>query len=107
LRALASYLEKLESFRRFSREEFVKEDAVHDLAERYFHLAVESVLDIGNHLIADRGPPKAYKDIFVILSEAQIIPEPLARKLEKWAGFRNILVHNYLEIDHGMPTTSS
>jgi uncharacterized protein YutE (UPF0331/DUF86 family) len=104
LRALDSYLAKLDSFRKFSKEEFLKEDALHDLAERYFHLAVECVLDIGNHLIADKGlaTPGSYKDIFSILSAAAVIPGELAGKLQKWAGFRNILVHNYLEIDHGI-----
>lgn len=65
---------------------------------------MECALDIGNHLIADQGlpTPKVYKDIFAILADAKVIPAALAASLQKWAGFRDILVHNYLEIDHGI-----
>jgi uncharacterized protein YutE (UPF0331/DUF86 family) len=31
-----------------------------------------------------------------------VIPQDLARRLQGWAGFRNILVHAYLDIDHGL-----
>lgn len=34
--------------------------------------------------------------------EEGIIPFELAAKMKKIAGFRNILVHDYLEIDHKM-----
>lgn len=104
MRALENYLGKIRPFRKFSREEFIREDAVHDLAERYLHLAMESVLDVANHFIADRGlaPPETFKDSFRILAEAGIVPGPLSEKLQLWAGFRNILVHEYLTIDHGI-----
>ena len=104
LRALASYLDKLKVFRSVQRDEFVSEDALHDLAERYLHLAMECVLDAGNHIIADRGlpTPRVYKDIFAILATGGVISSALSEKLQRWAGLRNILVHNYLEIDHGI-----
>jgi uncharacterized protein YutE (UPF0331/DUF86 family) len=46
-------LEKLRAFRATTEREFRDSPAVHDLAERYLHLAMECVLDLGNHFIAD------------------------------------------------------
>ena len=57
LEALHGYLQKLKAFREAEEEEFVREPALHDLAERYLHLAVEACLDLANHWISDRALP--------------------------------------------------
>jgi uncharacterized protein YutE (UPF0331/DUF86 family) len=97
-------LKKIKAFRKTTREEFVAQPAIHDLAERYLHLAVECVLDLSNHLLASEsiGTPETYKDSFFMLSKAGHLPVDLAAKLASWAGFSNILVHEYLAIDHGL-----
>ena len=41
-------------------------------------------------------------DTFARLEQAGAIPPELAGRLRAWAGFRNILVHQYLDIDHGI-----
>ncbi|MDX2023453.1 MAG: DUF86 domain-containing protein [Deltaproteobacteria bacterium] len=104
LDALLQYLDRLSAFRKVSREEFRATPDVHHLAERYLHLAVEAALDIANHVIADRRweAPASYRDAFSILSRHGFLDEPLASRLQQWAGFRNILVHAYLDIDHGI-----
>jgi uncharacterized protein YutE (UPF0331/DUF86 family) len=104
LEALRGYLDKLAAFREVGEDEFVREAALHDLAERYLHLAVEASLDLANHWIADRGlrTPDANRDTFTVLEEAGELPGDLAERLRGWAGFRNILVHEYLAIDHGI-----
>jgi uncharacterized protein YutE (UPF0331/DUF86 family) len=103
LEALRGYSGKLAAFREASQEEFVREAALHDLAERYLHMAVEACLDLANHWIADRGlrTPDANRDTFTVLEEAGELPD-LAERLRGWAGFRNILVHEYISIDHGL-----
>jgi uncharacterized protein YutE (UPF0331/DUF86 family) len=104
LDALESYLAELRSFQGCSREEFVREPALHHLAERYLHLACESVLDIAHHVIADQGFRQAtsYKDTMDVLRQEGSIDADLAERLKGWMGFRNVLVHLYLEIDHGL-----
>jgi uncharacterized protein YutE (UPF0331/DUF86 family) len=104
LEALHGYLAKLRAFLEVEEEEFVREPALHDLAERYLHLAVEACLDLANHWIADRAlpTPDANRDTFTILERAEELPAGLAEKLRGWAGFRNILVHEYLDIDHSI-----
>jgi uncharacterized protein YutE (UPF0331/DUF86 family) len=104
LEALHGYLEKLRAFRDVGQDEFVREPALHDLAERYLHLAVEACLDLANHWIADRAlrTPDANRDTFTVLEEAGELPGNLAERLRAWAGFRNILVHEYLVINHAI-----
>jgi uncharacterized protein YutE (UPF0331/DUF86 family) len=104
LEALADYLRKLAAFREVAEAEFVEEPALHHLAERYLHLAVEATLDLGNHWIADRGlaTPDANRDTFTVLEKAGELSPDLAERLRGWAGFRNILVHEYIQIDHAI-----
>lgn len=86
-----------------SREDFVREPALHHLAERFLHLACESVLDIAHHVIAERGyrQAKSYKDAMDVLCDERLIDRDLADRLKGWMGFRNVLVHLDLDIDHG------
>ena len=102
LEALRGYLRKLKAFLEADEEEFVREPALHDLAERYLHMAVDACLDLANHWIADKAlpTPDANRDTFTILERAGELSAEMADKLRGWAGFRNILVHEYLEIDH-------
>ncbi len=103
LNALENYLTELRSFSARRREEFVQEPALHHLAERYLHLACETILDIAHHVIADQGyrHPASYREAIDILEEEGQIEGDLAGRLRSWIGFRNVLVHMYLEVDHG------
>lgn len=103
LSALEGYLAELRSFGGRSREEFVREPALHHLAERFLHLACECVLDIAHHLVSDSGyrQPANYRDAMEVLREEGVLDADLAERLKRWMGLRNVLVHLYLEIDHG------
>ena len=43
--------------------------------------------------------PKESKESFEILARAKVIPQELADKLKGMVGFRNIMVHQYQEMD--------
>jgi len=47
------------------------------------------------------GYPKSYADCVRLLRDADVLPEALAGNLVKAVGLRNILVHDYLEVDDG------
>jgi uncharacterized protein YutE (UPF0331/DUF86 family) len=102
--ALVGYLARLERFASMDRAAFASDADAHDLAERWLHLAVESALDIANHLIADQGyeAPDTYRDSFAILVRHGDLAADLGQRLQGWAGLRNILVRAYLDIDHGL-----
>jgi uncharacterized protein YutE (UPF0331/DUF86 family) len=101
-------LAKLRAFRDTTEEEFLRSPALHDLAERYLHLAVECALDLANHFIAEAAlpTPETNQDSFSCLENAGEIEASLAARLRSWAGFRNVLVHEYLQIDHGIAWTA-
>ena len=101
LERLREYLELLDKVSQFPLERFLQDPFVYGTAERNLHLAIECLLDIGNHIISDRGLPKpdTYADIFRILREHDVIPEILLRELDGMAAFRNVLVHDYVRLD--------
>ncbi len=102
LEALDSYLHRARRLAEVAEQEFLADPAIHDLAERYLHLAVEAALDLANHWIAERGlrTPESNRDTFAVLEEAGEIDRALGARLRGWAGFRNVLVHEYTSIDH-------
>ena len=69
--------------------------------ERTLHLAVEAALDIGQHIIAQEGfrRPADHQDVFVVLTEEEIVPPDLLPRLIAMAKFRNLIVHDYARID--------
>ena len=70
-------------------------------AERQLQVAIQAVIDIGNHVISDMdlGTAKDYKDIFRILATHKIVSAALAKRLSAMSGLRNVLVHDYLDVD--------
>ena len=80
---------------------FVRDPLVYGNAERYLQLAIQAVLDISNHIVADMNLnlPADNRELFSLLAKHKALPAPLAKRLTAMAGFRNILVHEYLEID--------
>jgi len=80
---------------------FVNDPLVYGNAERYLQLAIQAVLDISHHIVADRNLPlpSDSRSLFELLARQKVISKALSVKLAAMAGFRNILVHEYLEID--------
>ena len=101
LERLREYLGILVTIQEYDCDRFIQDPFIHGTAERNLHLAIECLLDIGNHIIADLGyaKPESYADIFRILTENQVIPLQLYKNLEGMAAFRNVLVHDYLRLD--------
>jgi len=79
-----------------------RDSLIQDITERNLEVAIQVILDIGNHIIAASGwqSPDRYADVLNILTEQGVLPEAFALKLQGMAQFRNILVHEYLRIDH-------
>ena len=80
---------------------FASDPLIYGNAERYLQLAIQAVLDVSNHIVADLGAnlPADNMELFDLLATRKIVPARLARKLAPMAGFRNLLVHEYMEID--------
>lgn len=69
--------------------------------QHYFLLAIETLLDLGSHVISSEGydAPGAYADIFRVLRDEGLLGEEEADELMAMARFRNLLVHQYADVD--------
>ena len=78
-------------------EDYLKQDAIAVNLQR----AAEQVIDLANQVIKKKklGLPKESRESFEILSKAGVIPKELADKLKGMVGFRNVLVHQYEDLD--------
>jgi uncharacterized protein YutE (UPF0331/DUF86 family) len=70
-------------------------------AKYYLHVAIESCIDVANHLIArlKLRLPESYADSFTVLAENEIIDADFAVTARRMVKMRNRLVHLYWEID--------
>jgi uncharacterized protein YutE (UPF0331/DUF86 family) len=83
-------------------EDYLGSETDRALSEHYLRIALEAMLDCGNHVVAARGyrRPFQLRDIPAILGEVGEISGELANRLARATGLRNRLVHGYTEIDH-------
>lgn len=104
LAMLNRYLRELAAMRNIPQKEFEENTLIRAAAERLLQVAIETIQNIGNHIIATRGyrSPKDYADIFKVLEEEKIVPADFSEQLQKMARFRNRLVHLYWDIDAQM-----
>ncbi len=102
-RAMKKYVDFLREYRSTPKEELEKNDLLKAAIERNFQLVIESALDIGEVIISTRDfeKPEDYRDIILILGKQGVLPVDFANSFAKAAGFRNILVHMYEEVDAG------
>ncbi len=100
---LESVISELVRLGQTDPEKFRQEASSMWSVERGLQLGAEILLDIGNHiLVAEYGVSSSeYRDIFKRLAERKAISSSLADRLGGLAGFRNILVHDYLDLDRG------
>ncbi len=69
--------------------------------ERGLQLCAQSVLDVASHVCAAEGEASSdYASAIDGLASCGVLPRPFAARLRGVAGFRNILVHDYLDVDH-------
>ncbi len=70
------------------------------IVQHGLQLSIQLVLDIGNHILAAAGnPAQDYSRIFDKLAQIDVIPAEFAESIKSMAGLRNILVHEYTEVD--------
>jgi uncharacterized protein YutE (UPF0331/DUF86 family) len=103
LRSLQEYALRLRAYQALSEERLVTDHTSYWAVQRGLQVAIQHVTDIGAHLLAGMGMGTAsdYRDIILDLGRHSILPLEFARRISGMAGFRNILVHQYLDLDPG------
>ena len=94
-------LARLEVLKSKPRAEFDEDPYLRDIVERNLEVAAQCCLDICHRIISIEKAlkPADYHEAFLRMGELGVLPPEFARKLSPIAGFRNILVHEYLGID--------
>ena len=92
---------RLSPLREKSRAEFDADPYLRDIVERNLEIGAQCCIDICHRIIAleNAKKPVDYYDAIVRMSELNVLPAEFARNLAPLAGFRNILIHEYLGID--------
>jgi len=85
-------------------EEIARDVREERFVEHTLQLAIQSALDVGSHIISDDrlGEPETGRDVFRLLARAGVVGASLAEHLERMAGFRNVVVHLYQDVDLGI-----
>jgi uncharacterized protein YutE (UPF0331/DUF86 family) len=70
--------------------------------ERALQVSIQICIDVGAHLVSELGlkPAEDYQGVFSSLGAHGTIDDDLANRLGDAAGLRNLLVHDYGDIDH-------
>jgi uncharacterized protein YutE (UPF0331/DUF86 family) len=98
---LRKSVRRLQSLRNLSQDKFIKDPDKIGSAKYHFIVAIESSIDMCNHIISRNGyrVPEDYADTFRVMAEVGTITEDFSEELIKMAKFRNRLVHIYWEIN--------
>lgn len=69
-----------------------------------FVTAIEAGVDVAQHVCASKGwgPPRDNGDAVRLLGAHGVLSADLAEGLRRAVGFRNVLVHDYIEVDDGI-----
>src|SRR3989338_10347961 len=104
LSRLTMYLESFNPILNKRLEDYLGDDYLRFSTERLIQLIVECAADINNHVVVKKGqrPPEDYRSSFLRAAEVGLISRKLADNIKGSAGMRNILVHEYMDIDDKM-----
>ena len=78
-------------------EDYLRQDAISANIQRIADLCIDSA----NYVIKKKklGLPKNSADSFVLLNAAGLISHDMLQSLRAMVGFRNVIVHQYTELD--------
>jgi uncharacterized protein YutE (UPF0331/DUF86 family) len=70
-------------------------------AKYYLVVSIEICIDVGEHIIASEGlpTPGTYGEVFATLGAGGYLPSDKIEDYRRMAGFRNLLVHDYADVD--------
>ena len=100
--AIKKYLKILQGYKKFKAEKIKQDVYIRGGLERYLYLVSQSAIDLAEGVIAYQKlrKPSTMAECFDILYENKIISKTMVDKMTKMTGFRNIVAHDYEDIDY-------
>jgi uncharacterized protein YutE (UPF0331/DUF86 family) len=97
---LESEVNEYPTFADLTWEIYQKDKAMRRNVERWIENIVMSSIDLAKVLLAsgNRPIPDSYKETLYNIGLLGEFDEEFGRRLSRWAGLRNIVVHEYLDI---------
>ena len=101
LNKLKAYLQELRTYETISWEEYKTTFHHRRTVERLIQLIVDVAVDINTHTVVDEGqsPPKDAINSFVDAAKLGMMPITFAHQIAPSTGERNIIIHEYEQID--------
>jgi uncharacterized protein YutE (UPF0331/DUF86 family) len=82
---------------------FLRDRDLQDIVLLNLQTAIQSCVDMATHIIAEENweLPGSLAGLFDLLGEKKVIDEETRDIMRAMAGFRNLIVHEYAELDRG------
>ena len=99
---IEEYLKQLEEILPKDFNEYCNNFKIRLMGERSFEKIVEAVVDLAFLIMKQKKLKtlESEREIFSVLAKADIISKELAQKLSDAKGMRNILAHEYGQVDN-------
>ncbi|HEX9722339.1 MAG TPA: DUF86 domain-containing protein [Candidatus Paceibacterota bacterium] len=99
--SIRKYLKLLERYKTYEQKEIENNPDLKGAFERYLYLAAQATIDLAEAVIAfkDFRRPTTYSDAFYVLDQEGFLAKELSEKLINMAKFRNIIAHDYEDVD--------
>jgi uncharacterized protein YutE (UPF0331/DUF86 family) len=99
--AIRHCLVRIRVYRNLSLEEFLADEDARDIVTHNLFIMLQNVIDIGTHLISDLGleEPDYLGEIPELLVKEKIIADQLKKPLKAMIGLRNIIAHEYGDLN--------
>ncbi len=101
LSQLDESIKRIEKYNHLTFDQYIKNDIAQDVTEYNLFIAINMISDMATHIVVDNnlGNPKTLGESFDILWKKNYINKKEAKKYKKMVGLRNILAHEYLDIN--------
>jgi len=104
LNKLLKYLEDMITYldqKQLTNEQLENDEDLLFSVEHHLHTAIESVINISEHIVAglNLNHVDNAKDAIKVLAKEEIVTKGLAERLGQAADMRNVLVHQYFDVD--------
>lgn len=102
LQTLSEYNEDLRTYQRLSHDEVVTNRHSQSMIRYAMQTAIQCLVDIANHLLVggDLEQSTDSRSAILGLGRHGILPQDFAQQISGMAGLRNVIVHQYMTVDH-------